>query len=656
MSNGKTPRLQRLLHRTFDGAYTDAKNAELCPDFANFSVGVAGCCRNRVFQYQTYQADQAIQHNRINRNLGLMQRTAETSLEKLARDAEFIAHSPVLKLYLQDPQAANKARAEDALLTLSALRKDYEQTRYIDQDGREQIRVDRAHTNGESSLRTQGLQDKSSRPYVQAGLQLAAGKVFISDFDLNVEFNRIEIPYKPVLRTVVPVVLDQRRKGMIVLNSFAGELLAQLQATLPENEGEVVIMSESGGWISGSPDLNWQYLIQPAARLSVQDSELWSGITARRNGQFEHGGECYHFVWFQAANSSIQAAKWLFAEKTKNQSCSASLVSAIESAVRRIALILLVSVPILLLWHRSRLRNEYYKQELEDKQAALSTIAKEAGHALIMVDSRCQVQWMNAEAQRLLGWSEADLIGKSLHDSVHLTPEGTPVHPGQCATLQSLATGEPQSKEHDRMLSRSGELLHLSTRVTPFGGADRRQAIVSLVDIASHVALEESLTIQAEIDELTQTLNRRAILQHLQAALSNSAPASCILALDIDFFKSVNDKYGHLVGDEILIHFCRTIETMLRKNDLLGRIGGEEFIIVAHTGSMADAMGLAERVRTVVANTPYARGADPSIAMTVSIGVAQPRPDETVKELLARADEALYRAKDSGRNRVVSAD
>lgn len=111
-----------------------------------------------------FDVAQTVEHDRIKHNLSDMRITKSSYLDKLKRDAEFIAHAPILGMYLSNPTPATQAQAEGALLTLSSLRKDYDQTRYIDQNGQEQIRVDRE--NGPSILHRQGLQNKSDRGYV----------------------------------------------------------------------------------------------------------------------------------------------------------------------------------------------------------------------------------------------------------------------------------------------------------------------------------------------------------------------------------------------------------------------------------------------------------------------------------------------------------
>lgn len=158
----------------------------------------------------------------------------------------------------------------------------------------------------------------------------------------------------------------------------------------------------------------------------------------------------------------------------------------------------------------------------------------------------------------------------------------------------------------------------------------------------------------AYVDELSGLGNRRAFyeqsLSALQLAKSNQSQVSLIL-LDIDHFKKINDRYGHLVGDEAIRSIGEIIVSMVRSNDIHGRIGGEEFAILLPGTGLQGAIELAERVRDAVRKTPVTLS--PLTTMTASFGVTEFDPDtDDMNHLVQRADDALYTAKQSGRDRV----
>lgn len=160
----------------------------------------------------------------------------------------------------------------------------------------------------------------------------------------------------------------------------------------------------------------------------------------------------------------------------------------------------------------------------------------------------------------------------------------------------------------------------------------------------------------AVTDQLTGLLNRRGTLLRLEDEIARGvrtgSPVSLAM-LDLDHFKSVNDTYGHLAGDEALRQVSRIIGRESRPYDIVGRLGGEEFIWIASDTGLEDAMVIAERVRKRI-GTSEVRSGDATFGLTTSIGVIEVRPTDALDDALARADAALYEAKAAGRDRVVS--
>jgi len=157
-------------------------------------------------------------------------------------------------------------------------------------------------------------------------------------------------------------------------------------------------------------------------------------------------------------------------------------------------------------------------------------------------------------------------------------------------------------------------------------------------------------------DSLTGLANRRAFDQLLAACLASGAPA-CLLLIDIDHFKQVNDSHGHLFGDQVLKAVAQGVQSCLPSEQWAARVGGEEFAILLTDGSMTQAQLLAERIRATVAASRIRRRAGGGTLgqVTVSVGVAPLRPGDRPEASFERADRALYAAKHAGRNRVTVA-
>ncbi len=172
------------------------------------------------------------------------------------------------------------------------------------------------------------------------------------------------------------------------------------------------------------------------------------------------------------------------------------------------------------------------------------------------------------------------------------------------------------------------------------------------------LATQRALSYDAMHDALTGALNRRAILDALEKELIRSgrrASAVSIAMIDIDHFKRINDNYGHQTGDDILQKLVETVQSGLRGYDLIGRYGGEEFLIIAPESSGTGKEGLYDRLRRRIAATNFVSRCGKKITLSVSIGVTGVTREATVDDMLSNADKALYQAKRSGRDCVVYA-
>jgi len=181
-------------------------------------------------------------------------------------------------------------------------------------------------------------------------------------------------------------------------------------------------------------------------------------------------------------------------------------------------------------------------------------------------------------------------------------------------------------------------------------------ALVTLV-LVRWRAREARVLLLSATDVLTGLANRRALFEQVEHELARTRRSGASLSLcvlDLDHFKQVNDEYGHGAGDQVLVAVAQRLQQSLREVDLVGRIGGEEFVLLLPSTPATVAMGAMERCRQLIAATPVRLDDGTALAVTASFGVVSTRGDEGLglTQLLARADEALYAAKRGGRNCV----
>jgi diguanylate cyclase (GGDEF)-like protein len=200
----------------------------------------------------------------------------------------------------------------------------------------------------------------------------------------------------------------------------------------------------------------------------------------------------------------------------------------------------------------------------------------------------------------------------------------------------------------DEFLTKPVKALELQIRLTSMLRIKRLAAELE--------AANAKLTAFASTDALTQVPNRRVLSERLAfefvRAARYSLSLSCLL-IDIDFFKKVNDTFGHPAGDKVLVEVAAALQRTVRVTDMVGRYGGEEFMVILPQTTGADARIAAERLRRAVATRPRKSAELPEVTISIGISSLEPPGASSVDELVTGADKALYRAKATGRNRVV---
>ncbi|MEM9602054.1 MAG: EAL domain-containing protein [Pseudomonadota bacterium] len=305
---------------------------------------------------------------------------------------------------------------------------------------------------------------------------------------------------------------------------------------------------------------------------------------------------------------------------------------------------------------------------------ALNTLSE----GLVIVDEDDHILFANAAFAKRTGWPVAELMGRRSGDLHWVDSDGEPVELPWLASVQHGITvqGAPLA-----LRTAAGEAFHFVVNATPIGadGEDVRGALVTFDDITEvevkNEALQKTLDklehsqreitrqnralhVLATRDSLTGALNRRALFDGFGAlideARSAGHPLSCIM-VDIDHFKSVNDRFGHAAGDQVIKMLARILTRHSRPNDLVGRLGGEEFCVVLPGVNADGCLEVADRMRQAVERGDGARFTDDALQVTSSFGVATLEgTTQSPQELVERADLALYEAKNTGRNRVVA--
>jgi diguanylate cyclase (GGDEF)-like protein/PAS domain S-box-containing protein len=265
----------------------------------------------------------------------------------------------------------------------------------------------------------------------------------------------------------------------------------------------------------------------------------------------------------------------------------------------------------------------------------------------------------NPAAGRILGLELEQLLGKSPFDANWhaMREDGSDFPPEQHPAMEALRLGLPVRQVVMGVHTPDGALVWLQVHATPlFKQGQLTEVHASFEDITELVRTRQELRRQASTDHLTGAANRRQFMERLQAEYGRIQRkpeiCSCVVTLDLDHFKLVNDSFGHAAGDVVLRHLTLLMRLGTRPLDVVARIGGEEFALLLPDTSSEDALALAERLRVRVEQNP-AQYRSTVIPVSVSIGVSAMRwTDGSAETALICADRAMYAVKNEGRNGV----
>lgn len=283
------------------------------------------------------------------------------------------------------------------------------------------------------------------------------------------------------------------------------------------------------------------------------------------------------------------------------------------------------------------------------------------GEGVYGVNSDGNCFFINPSALKIFGYKKEEIMGKNTHQLVHHHKQDGNIFPEEDCIIHHAKKKKEKIIQRSWLFRKNGEMFPAEIIATPMTKSNKVTGIViAFRDITEQVIAEEKLKnmndelfIQSMTDSLTKLNNRRYFMEQgsliFLNAKQNKTPLS-IITFDIDFFKKINDTYGHDIGDKVLISVSSTAKNNLRPKDIIARVGGEEFTIILNNTAIEKAIKIAERIRKEIQLMQIDINGN-LIDCTISIGIATLKDDEVVfDEILKHADKALYNAKKSGRN------
>ncbi len=290
-----------------------------------------------------------------------------------------------------------------------------------------------------------------------------------------------------------------------------------------------------------------------------------------------------------------------------------------------------------------------------------SKILDELNVGVYFIDMERKIRYWNHGAEKLMGYNKVEVIGKKCSDNVIrcIDKNGKNACKKQCIVEKAIITGKASEYEYS-CLHKDGHRVPLLVRAAPI--RDSKNNIIGAVSSSTDnspgiAALEKISQLRREslIDSLTGQGNRRYTEMNIQTRIEEAKRFKWsfgILFIDIDRFKTVNDTYGHDVGDEVLKMVAKTLSGGARQLDFIGRWGGEEFIgVMTNVDKLNKLYQVARRIHLLVAASALPVGSG-VVKVTISIGATLVKPGDTAGTLIKRADSLMYRSKILGKNRV----
>ncbi|WP_456297047.1 diguanylate cyclase [Vibrio sp. AK197] len=573
-----------------------------------------------------------------------------TFFERSANTLNAIRQSNSFKQFFIG-QPSSKQAVEGMMLAIARSQNDIMKARYIDENGREVVRIERENLGRPAQVVNDAqLQEKDHRYFFYESINRPANQIWFSDIDLNMEHGAIEQPYKPTFRAVLPLNIDGQFKGILIINYFMQPLLDTFANTslyhiiLADIAGETLIHYDSAR--------NWSRF--SGGEKLKKDFAEWDAITQKTE---------YKSQRFFARHLDLPMEQKLILIMSLNSEYlayqetlfSRGLVYATGVTLLITALFGLVFAQILNKFFVNYETQSEYIEALTGLNNQIHSLLEK--NSLYMEMASDGIHILNQQGDVVVcSQAFADMLGYSREEALKLNVRDWEVQlgPDDIDMAMKSFTEEPKSFEtqHRR---KDGVIIDVEVNVKWFKAGDGDLFYASSRDITQRKAMEIELHRLATTDFLTELPTRRIFFEQLGIELERyhryRHPVSVVM-LDLDHFKTINDSYGHGVGDEVLKQLAQVLFQEIRKVDIAARIGGEEFALILTGADKDKAMVCLERIQSRIAQSHVAVG-NKRVTYTISLGITEVHDqDSDVDQIVERADKALYQAKRLGRNRV----
>lgn len=586
----------------------------------NFSYSLS---RTKVLLKSTYESDIELKDSII-----------RTYLTQYQRVLDSILVSQTIKDFIE--LKSNEQEVINLFYSITNSLKDIMQLRYIDEAGMEIVRIDRLG-NSIKVINKNELQDKSKRYYFIKSIGLSEDEFWYSNVDLNIERGEIEIPYRPTFRISINVYdKENRNKGILIVNLLFKDLIEKIISSpvfniyIVDKNGEFICHNDNEKSWSKYLNLGWKLIDE----FPNKYEEILSSKIEQYNSLFVHD--------ISKLIDNNEGIKLLYVPK---ESIKTSIKKEnMKSSITIGIIVILLCIPIA--WGISYLpirlqkkldkayRDIRRKNDIIDKYVMISK-----------TDRNGIIEEASSYFTKVTGYKLQEVIGKS-HNFLSHPDTLNSIHQDMIKKLSKGEVWEGELKD----INKAGEEIWVHLIISP--EKDDHGNNEAFIGIFEDITDKKKIEKMSITDPLTGLNNRRRFDVLLSFELSRCQRYNStfsLIMLDIDYFKKINDTYGHHTGDIVLVHLSTILSQNARLTDHLCRWGGEEFIIILSDTDSAGALLFAEKLRKVIESYSFPTASK----VTVSLGVTEYVKKETQESICSRVDKALYKAKEKGRNRTI---
>lgn len=557
-----------------------------------------------------------------------------------------IGHSSLLHDFAhhQDPQLKRYLEKQWYISSLNSSR--FDQLRFLDNLGHEVIRVDFPHNAHQPFIvPTTQLQNKAHRDYYLFATSLATNQAGYVGIDLEYEYGKAVLPYKPGFRVIYPIE-DKQADGQKRLGYFIANLdVLQLIDDITQNTQQLAVdfIDEQGFYIlSSHKNKLFGHLIdeRKEVRLAQEKPQLWRQMNMHSNHTGSYWDDDGLYVYqkvtaplFNRIDDLTLVTRYPHTLVTQSASVPLDLLRLEVSIIWLVlGLVSCISAVMTDTYQRNKLNHAFANLLLENSSA------------VVLTDSQFQILRANTRFMELTGFSHDQLLGDHLAHFQQL--------PLSLSGLKTALThhGYWKGTVDIRTLDQHSLACEVEIRPLHKHKTEQQYYVHSFTDISVHHQRIVELQALSERDCATDLWNKHKFETLLMAqaklyARYPNQPPSCLAIIDIDDFKSINDSRGHAFGDHAIQYVSAQLKHIMRDSDTVGRIGGDEFAIIIQHVTPSQALKLMHRVTQEIAKWP-------EHPISISIGLTDINCDWQTSFKLA--DAALYQAKKSGKNGVVA--